>query len=100
VELFQYEPQWAQSKVKTLCVLHALEITPIIYFNRHDLRRQNTKTPAVAVCTHYSQIQLNACAEKKQAGIIQISLLTADKRTIIPFGRLARQGRSLTRCPK
>jgi len=54
-------------------------ISLIIYFNSHARRRLRPTTPVAAACTYLSQPMLSACADKKQAGIIFISLLTTDK---------------------
>ena len=61
--------------------LHRLEvaITQIIYFHSHTRRRQHQPTTEATTRTHHYQPMLSAYAERKQAGIISISLLTTDE---------------------
>jgi len=55
----------------------AQKITQIIYFNSHGRRRQqHPTTPEATARTHLLQPTLSTYAERKQAGIIFISLLT------------------------
>ncbi|MCD4767601.1 MAG: hypothetical protein K8R34_13950 [Methanosarcinales archaeon] len=47
-------------------------ISLILYFNSHAIHRQHPTTPEATARTYKSQPTLNACVERKQAGIISI----------------------------
>ncbi|MCD4842726.1 MAG: hypothetical protein K8R08_12130, partial [Methanosarcinales archaeon] len=49
-------------------------------FNSQGSRRQHPQTTEATASTHYSQPTLSACAERRQAGISSILLLTTDGR--------------------